>query len=274
MVHKASVGGGFVASIAVNGKILREIRDRETGVDNVYIPFGSEYSIRLKNLDHRRAVVSITIDGEDVLGCSQLVLNGNETMDLKGRLDRGGDTARYAFKFIEKTSRIKNYRGDRQDDGIIRIQVQFEAPIPVQRIPILIPRPLEPKIDPWTNPNPWTPTWCGAQPPRGICGQSISGSEIGECSNSILHGQSITNKIVGDGITVDGSDVDQRFDKTYVGQLDTDTLVIILKLLGKTSKNIKVTRALTSRSKPVCKMCGTANQSRSRFCIHCGSRIL
>jgi len=53
----------FVAVIKCNGKILRE-----TSKDNdVILPFGAEYSILLKNLDHRRAVAEVSIDGVDVL---------------------------------------------------------------------------------------------------------------------------------------------------------------------------------------------------------------
>ena len=42
----------LAAAIKVNGKVLREFNK-----DTVYIPFGSEYSILLKNLNTKRAIV-------------------------------------------------------------------------------------------------------------------------------------------------------------------------------------------------------------------------
>ena len=55
----------FVVSVKVNGKVLRE-HDK----DHVYLPFGSEYSILLKNLESRKALVTINIDGKNALGLS------------------------------------------------------------------------------------------------------------------------------------------------------------------------------------------------------------
>ena len=49
----------LVASLKANGKVLREFKDK------VYVPFASEYSILLKNLNTVRAEVHVYIDGED-----------------------------------------------------------------------------------------------------------------------------------------------------------------------------------------------------------------
>jgi len=68
----------FVASIKCCGKILRE--DGET----VYLPFGSEYSILLKNLETRTAAARIAIDGEDVLDEHMLLVPPYETVELEG----------------------------------------------------------------------------------------------------------------------------------------------------------------------------------------------
>jgi hypothetical protein len=43
----------LVASIKANNKILREFKD------TVYVPFASEYSILIKNLNTVRAVVNV-----------------------------------------------------------------------------------------------------------------------------------------------------------------------------------------------------------------------
>jgi hypothetical protein len=109
---------GFVAAIKTQKKILRE----KDGV--VYLPFGSEYSILLKNLESRKVKVKIKIDGEDVIK-NGLVLRPEETIDLerfvKDNLSEGN-----RFKFVQKTEEIVKHRGDRIDDGIIRIEFAFE----------------------------------------------------------------------------------------------------------------------------------------------------
>ena len=60
----------FVAALKVNGKILREVKDI------VFVKFGSEYSILLKNLNSVRALVNIQIDGQEVCP-GGLVLDAN-----------------------------------------------------------------------------------------------------------------------------------------------------------------------------------------------------
>ncbi|MEK0340335.1 MAG: hypothetical protein QQN46_08995, partial [Nitrosopumilus sp.] len=96
----------FVACIMVDDEVVREIRKDNS--DLIYLPFGTDYQIRLKNLDHRRAVVSISIDGDDVLDGSRLVVESNSTTDLKGFLDCKTNKARNAFRFIEKTERVSD----------------------------------------------------------------------------------------------------------------------------------------------------------------------
>jgi hypothetical protein len=65
----------MVATIKANGRILREFKD------NVYIPFGSEYSILLKNLHTQRALVNVFIDGTNIVE-GGLVLNAGQEVDL------------------------------------------------------------------------------------------------------------------------------------------------------------------------------------------------
>ena len=91
----------FAAAIKVDGKILREFGDA------VYLPFGSEYEIRLKNLNTSRSKVTIEIDGETVTG-GGLILNSLETVDLERFIRNGNLTEGNRFKFIERTNKIEN----------------------------------------------------------------------------------------------------------------------------------------------------------------------
>jgi len=116
----------FVVEVKCNGKILR-VQD-----DVIHLPFGSEYSIYLKNLNSRRAAINISIDGEDVLDGSSLILNANSSTDLEGFLR--GATAKNKFKFINKTKEIQDHRGDKIDDGIIRVEFAYEKAKPIQKL--------------------------------------------------------------------------------------------------------------------------------------------
>ena len=104
----------FVVEVKCRGKILR-VKD-----DAVHLPFGSEYSLYLKNLNSRRASVTISIDGQDVLDNQSLILEPNSSTELEGFLR--GTTAKNRFKFINKTKEIQEHRGDKIDDGIIRVE--------------------------------------------------------------------------------------------------------------------------------------------------------
>jgi hypothetical protein len=102
----------FIVAIKHKGKILRE------NGDEVYLPFGSQYSILLKNKSSRRSLVSIEVDGENVLAGKSLIISGNTSQEIKGFMRDMSVTNR--FKFIHKTKEISDYRGDKIEDGIYR----------------------------------------------------------------------------------------------------------------------------------------------------------
>ena len=106
-------------AIKVNGKVLREFKD------TVYIPFGSEYSILLKNLNTVRALINVYIDGDNVVP-GGLVLNAGQEVDLERAIRNGNMSEGNRFKFIERTSNIEDHRGIKLEDGLIRIEFQFE----------------------------------------------------------------------------------------------------------------------------------------------------
>jgi hypothetical protein len=119
----------LVASIKANSKVLREFKD------TVYIPFASEYSILLKNLNTTRAVVNVFIDGENVVP-GGLVIDPGRTVDLERWIKNGNLSEGNKFKFIERTTAIEDGpRGIKLEDGLIRVEYQFEIPRPVINIP-------------------------------------------------------------------------------------------------------------------------------------------
>ena len=87
-------------AVKVNGKVLREFKEGDNFKS--YIPFGSEYSIYIKNMNSVRALVSISIDGEDVADGDQYVVNANSTLEIERFMRNGNLNEGNRFKFIER----------------------------------------------------------------------------------------------------------------------------------------------------------------------------
>ena len=233
----------FVVVIKHNGKICREYQDV------VYLPFGAEYTIGLKNLNSVRAVASVTIDGEDVLDGKRLIVEPDSTFDLDGYLK--GSKAVNKFKFIEKTKKIEQYRGNRIDDGIVRVEFQFEQC--------------------WSD-YVWSlPHYTGCfytirnDSPIQYQTEITCNSLTKSCSSDVVN---------DDGITVKGTEIDTQYSQGYVSSLSPEKHVITLLLKGKTKRSKEVTRAITTRQKLTCRTCGKRNKSSFKYCGECGTYLL
>lgn len=277
----------LVACIKVNGKVLREFDNNE-----VKIPFGSEYSIYLKNLNTRKALVNIEIDGKSI--GDSLVLNSDTHVDIERYISLG--SSGYKFKFIEKTEQISNHRGDRAEDGIVRIEYQFEEEPPVEihhhhhydtYKPWIQPKPLYPH--PYDRQS--YPIWYVNTTSTN---NNFSSELTSTSSNSddLVHLASFDNDVKStdnsnntkymsgilrstsmntDGITVKGNDSDQTFINANIGKLSNKKEVICIKLVGTNYKE-----AITVKDKIECEICGKVmNIDRNlKFCSSCGNRVI
>jgi hypothetical protein len=91
---------------------------------DVKLPFDSEYQIALDNKDNtRRALVKIRIDGRSVTK-DGLILRAGETVNLERFLDSGTLSKGKKFKFIPKDE--ENLRADNSEDGYVIVSVQYE----------------------------------------------------------------------------------------------------------------------------------------------------
>ena len=254
----------FVACIKVNGKILREYQDV------VYLPFGSEYSILLKNLNSKRAIVDIKIDGKHVGGT--IVVDANSDVELERFIDHDFEKG-YKFRFIEKTKEIEEHRGNKAEDGIIQITYRFEIPptIHLDSIPIITTREFEPQK--WeitcdsVSTNSDDANRCSFM---DMSVRSSKGSR--ELYSSEI--RSSTTPINQDGITVKGNDSDQKFQMVNVGVLERESYVICFKLLGKTETEEPVKIPVAVTTKITCPTCGKKSTSANKFCPNCSTRLI
>lgn len=278
----------FIVNIKANGKILREM-------DNVVtLPFGSEYEIFLKNLNSRKAKIDITIDGKDALTGEHLLLRGNCNTTLKGYLV--GNSVKNKFKFIQKTKEIADYRGDFEDDGIIRVEYWFEKKCVTERVDIEhhhhdvhhyhehIPyyRPIHPRRlsfgDNGTGGAQFSSDFADVTcynvnsdlTPNGTIDSgkatlTTSGS-LGICELSVPQ--------PNEGITVKGSKTNQQFNTAYIGELEEQSSVITLKLRGYTGTQNYVVAPMTVKTKLTCETCGHKSKSNAKFCSNCGTSLI
>lgn len=269
----------LVASIKANGKVLREFKD------TVYIPFGSEYSILLKNLSTVKALVNVYIDGDNVVP-GGLVLNAGQECDLQRAIRNGNLSEGNKFKFIERTGKIEDHRGIKLEDGLIRVEFQFEK----TRYQLVTHAPnmtwtQVPASSPYYTNSTYTPS-------NSVLRSSGSVHEGVACSDMSYAVSSVNNMQVGatltassasitasaapqteTGITVPGSKSEQKFVTTSSFETEPDKHNIILRLLGETEDNKAIREPITVKKKPKCVTCGKQNKATAKFCSECGTAL-
>lgn len=248
----------MVSTIKVTGRSLREIDD------SVYLPFGSEYSIYLKNLNTVRASVKVEIDGQDVTQGVALVLEPNNVFELErfiknGNLDRGN-----RFKFIEKTAAVVAHRGSRAEDGLVRVTYQFEKVQPI-----------------YVNSNHITSGFLRGSPIYGATASNATLKGSSYDPNSTQEDYFLRQSAGGGsqaqnlaGITAPGSVSEQQFTTVAPLTLESQKHVIVIRLVGELDGGKQVTKASTTRTTTTCETCGHKTRSATaKFCSNCGASL-
>ena len=226
----------LVCCILVDGKILREFKDE------VYIPYGSEYSVMIKNLNFVRASVKIEIDGKPVFENNQALVVAANSKTVVERFV-SNNNAGNRFKFVQRTDAVEKHMGVGAEDGLLRVSFQFEKPLP--RISSALRAHVTTDAD---------VTYTGAtdrsftkNPKMILCSAQ---SDV--------------------GVTVAGSISTQKFETVASFPLEDQTDVLVLHLLGDIGQNL-VTNAITVKTRLVCETCGTSATTSSKFCSECGT---
>ena len=282
----------LVASLKANGKILREFKD------TVYIPFGSEYSILIKNLNTARACVNIFLDGENVVP-GGLVINPSQEIDLERWIKNGNLSEGNRFKFIERTSAIENGpRGIKLEDGLVRIEFQYEQPRTVVNISDNFFKQYPPGVRGMTSEFPGVTdkysSWISASGSttqmnvggalRGVdysangaamqASASAAIDQVAPQSTELHDGMATMDWCANEvGITVPGSKSTQSFTHVTMGALEAEKHSMVIKLLGETPDNKPVLQPVTVERKPECVTCGKKNKAHSKFCAECGTAL-
>ena len=296
----------LVASIKANGRILREYKDQ------VFVKFGSEYSILLKNLNTVRAIVNVFVDGENAVP-GGLVIDPGRSVDLERWIKNGNLTEGNRFRFIERTAAVEEGpRGIKEEDGLIRVEYQFELPRPVINVNQIFGSNTFPHYPPGVRSseyrgivdkystagsNSWIQSSGATFSQVNVNGalRGVDWSKNGEVTaqaasaavdkycadNGLLNATEIHDGAATMdwcanevGITVPGSRSEQKFQHTTVGALDPTIHNIVLRIVGDLGHNKPVEKPVTVKSKPRCQTCGHTNKATAQYCNKCGTALV
>lgn len=257
----------FVLAIKCGGQVLREDKD------TVHLPFGSEYSIYLKNLETRRAQVRVWIDGSEVTKDVNLVVSAGQAVDLERFIRNGNMKAGNRFKFIERIQAIEEHRGISAEDGLVRIEWQFEVPCVYEKNPwVFTNYSHNPILYRSHDRIPCSSVDYGDTSYRMISETSDHSSVI-DCSTSLFNTSSVANRPTNQaGITAEGSISDQKFHEVSSFSVEPERHSMVIKLLGK-SGEAQIAQPILVRTKTCCSQCGKKSKGRAKFCSGCGAGL-
>ena len=242
----------LAVAIKSSGKVLREFDDQ------VFLPYGSEYSIFIKNKNTVRASAKIEIDGIDVTQGVSLIVNPNDEIELERFIKNGNLVNGNRFKFIERTAQIENHRGIKVEDGLVRIEFQFEKPRPILTV----------------SPN-FYDTNITHYYAKGLTG-NIGAQGLARGFDSGMTNCSYSNQVSASasfGITAPGSVSNQEFNTVSTFDLESRKHVIILRLMGQ-HQGKTISKTVTTRSRTACVTCGIISKSTAaKFCQQCGTSL-
>jgi hypothetical protein len=206
----------FVVAIFYNGSFLEESK---SGV--IALPFGAEYTIRLRNKKNRTAVAKVFIDEENV-SKGGIVIPAHKFVDLECDV---ATLCKFKFVSAESGEAIDAGKNNKTDDsnGVIRVEWRAEKEYKPPIIPVQVVQ--------W----PYSHYYAsGAQP------NSFDGGEQPTASAINFVPTPLTRKLA-EGCTVQGSESNQRFNEIWLDLEDTVT-TIRLTLRGYTGVNTTKSR--------------------------------
>ena len=228
---------GFIAAVKCDGNVLREFN---SGI--IKLPFGADYSIILKNKSKRKALVDVRIDGKDAIDGNKLIVSYDSPFELKGYMD--GRAVKNSFRFVERTGKISNFRGNKLEDSLVEIYFSFEQ------------EPIDYVFDGWH---------CGDNR-YATC--NVASNDICSSVSTSYVAKALRNDI---GITVKGKPTSQHFAVGSFGNTDGVEHSIIFKLQGSSGKSLK--SPVTVKTKIQCPTCGQKAKATANYCSNCSTYL-
>lgn len=232
-----------VLCILTNGQVLREVNGE------VFLPFGTEYVVRVKNYTSKRCGITIKIDGSYIHPDStKIIVNANDTIDIERMMVDGDLNKGPRLKFVSVNDPRVSDPGNHKN-GLVEVTFYDEIE-PITYVPYTY-------SNPW-----WTPGPFGDN-------EFLRGKPIITCDTS--YSCNVNCNSLQDGATIAGSTSEQKFRCTNVNLSSIPSLKLQLRLKG-----IKEDRPIfvkDTRSK-YCSQCGKKCRFRDKFCSRCGAKLV
>jgi hypothetical protein len=102
-----------------------------------------------------------------------------------------------------------------------------------------------------------------------------AGDTINAPNAQVSMPQNLTEPAQDEGITVKGTPTHQHFRNGYIGELEPNAQVIIIRLKG-TSKiaGAEIIAPVEVKTKTKCPTCGTMIKSGNKYCSDCGTCVI
>lgn len=289
----------FVVILLVNGQVQQEFANGE-----VHIPFGSEYSIRFRNKNDRRAVAKLFIDGERMCrGGFIIPAHSYRDIDCSSQTNR-------KFKFVDlQSTEAQDYGKDQTNAdkkmGLIRVEWHLEKVQEKKTYEVHHHHHYQhgrQNRGPWM-PAPWETT-LGASAPSFQCDAAPAAESMqlnAAPTEGTAGGSSVRRAFapaVKDGATVEGGVSNMRFGELNMEYEETATVlqlylrgyhprVIELPIENRHVEEIVEDAVTLPAPEPVpvpmlkpypsggrfCDKCGTAVKESSNFCHACGNKL-
>lgn len=247
----------FVVTLEVKGQTCREFKNDQGG-NLIYIPFGSDYSLQFRNMRNVRALVEVKIDGTEVTA-GGLVIGAYSNAGLTGKID--GDSTKNKFRFIRKTERIKDVRGDKPMDSVVEVKVTFEEDVAEMLKAWQYGSGLKPVKSAhitWQN-DQSSPLRSSSQ----VNPQPCSLEQMGfNCSTS-----------VEGGLTVPGTPTNVNYSTTSFRR-SSDVTSVSFFLTGTNPESLPISQPVVTRSERICPTCRFRNPDTDRWCGDCGTCLI
>jgi hypothetical protein len=246
----------FVMCVLVNGKPVEELANGE-----VQIPFNTEYVLRFRNKNDRRAVVKFWIDGELVSGNNGYVIPANDFIDIKRHNNRDAAFVLVPLNSGEAVDAGKNGPNYDKQKGVVKAEFTLEKkyePVreihhyhhPRPRIHKFVPDPFPPLYNPYdpyrsishnSLESPGAPMdhYSAGGATMDCCMMGDQSREVTYASDDVATFKRISTSnarrivpqsTVQDGCTVEGNMTGQTFGSVYVDlESVSTTLQIFLR---------------------------------------------
>ncbi len=261
----------FAVALKSAGQVLREVNGEQ-----VYLPFGAEYSVFCKNMHNRRAIASIKIDGKDIGDGLTFVVPAHGQLEIERFVKNGNLEEGNRFKFIERTAKVAAHRGTDIADGLVEVTFQLEREKPKFPIRPTIRRGRRSTDYYGGNDMQFTSKGIGG----GDLERSFSSQPVHDAfASTDLDGLLGTSKGISTpvanetGVTAPGAHSDQQFTMSEHFDVEAEKITFVLQILGETADNRHIREPVTVRTRTVCSQCGTRSIPGTKFCPECGASL-